>query len=184
MKYSIETLNNQIAEKGNVEYVFFWGHQPSKDGRITKSCMSQWWLSKFKEDGHLYHTAEHYMMAHKAKLFGDKEIMNEIISNSNPKEVKALGRKVSNFEQDKWEAHKYAIVLQGNILKFSQNRDLADFLLSTEDKVIVEASPVDRIWGIGMAENHPDAYNPSKWKGPNLLGFALMETRDFLNNSN
>ncbi|WP_295221067.1 NADAR family protein [uncultured Chryseobacterium sp.] len=79
-----------------------------------------------------------------------------------------------------WDEHKYEIVKQGNLLKFSQNEKLKEFLLSTEDKVLVEASPYDTIWGIGMPETNPKAGNPSEWNGENLLGFALMEVRDEL----
>jgi len=179
MKYNIETTIQSIEKEGR-NFLFFWGHQPSKDGQIIKSCMSQWWPSIFEENGKTFHTAEHYMMAQKAKLFGDEEIMELITQSSNPKEVKALGRKVKNFNEEAWNAAKYKIVRQGNLLKFTQNSDLKDYLISTSTKIIVEASPVDRIWGVGMAEGHRDINYPSKWRGENLLGFALMEVRDQL----
>lgn len=180
MKYNIQTITESELSGAQERYLFFWGHQPSKNGDITKSCLSQWWPSMIKEEGRIYHTAEHYMMAHKALLFNDIESVELIAENTNPKEVKALGRKVKNFDEQKWNQAKYEIVRQGNLLKFSQNPSLASYLISSGSDIIVEASPVDAIWGIGMAENHPDVMYPEKWKGENLLGFALMEVRDEL----
>lgn len=181
MKYNIETTLKFIEENEQINFLFFWGHQVSKAGNITKSCLSQWWSSKFEDEGKLYHTAEHYMMAQKALLFEDFEIMDSIISSSNPKEVKALGRKVKNFNEKKWNDNKYQIVRKGNLLKFTQDQSLSEFLKSTGSSIIVEASPVDRIWGVGMAEDNPNINDPSNWNGPNLLGFALMEVRDNIN---
>jgi len=91
-----------------------------------------------------------------------------------------LGRQVKNYDDKLWLANRYEIVKQGNYHKFSQNKDLKTFLINTKDRVLVEASPVDPIWGIGMATDHKDVSNPEKWKGLNLLGFALMEVRDEL----
>ena len=89
---------------------------------------------------------------------------------------------VENFDEETWIAHREAIVLEGSIHKFSQHPDLRTFLLSTGDRVLVEASPVDPIWGIGLAADDPRATDPGKWRGLNLLGFALMKTRDLLGN--
>lgn len=178
MRYTIDWITT-LTEP---DYLFFWGHQPSKDGEIIKTCMSQWWPSEFNEDGTLYRTAEHYMMAHKAKLFGDAEVFEKILAKTSPKDVKDLGRQIKGFDAALWNQHKYEIVKQGNLLKFSQNEKLKTFLIQTKNKVIVEASPVDPIWGIGLAEDNADAKDPVKWKGENLLGFALMEVRDKLNN--
>lgn len=178
MKHTIESIE-QTEQK---EFLFFWGHQPSKDGSIIKTCMSQWWPADFEEDGIVYKTAEHYMMAGKARLFNDQEIAEKIIAKTSPKDVKDLGRQIRNFDAALWDKHKYTIVEQGNYLKFSQNNNLKQFLLQTGSKVLVEASPVDPIWGIGLAEDHADTKDPLKWKGENLLGFALMEVRDKINN--
>jgi ribA/ribD-fused uncharacterized protein len=169
-----------LIECNNDDFLFFWGHQPAKDGIITKSCFSQWWMASFENDGKLYLTAEHFMMARKAALFGDTEIEEQILVTKSPKDVKALGRKINNFNNDIWNEHKYEIVKEGNFFKFSQNEPLREFLIGTKSKVIVEASPVDSIWGIGMSENDPDAQSPELWKGENLLGFALMEVRYLL----
>lgn len=178
MKYSVEWLKNQ----SEVEFLFFWGHQPSKDGSIIKTCMSQWWPAEFSENGITYKTAEHYMMAGKAKLFNDTEVFDRIIKKESPKDVKDLGRQIKNFDAEVWNTSKFNIVKQGNFLKFSQNEKLKQFLKQTKNKILVEASPVDPIWGIGMTEDNPNASTPSLWKGENLLGFALMEVRDELNN--
>jgi ribA/ribD-fused uncharacterized protein len=158
----------------------FWGHQPSKDGTITKSCFSQWWQQDFKECGITYKSAEHYMMAKKAELFSDAEILEAILACNSPAEAKKLGREVRGYNEELWLQRRYPIVLQGNYLKFSQNKSLKDFLLTTGVRVLVEASPVDGIWGIGMTADNPDAEHPDKWYGLNLLGFALMEVRDML----
>ncbi len=174
MKYNIEN----IAQES--KFLFFWGHQPSKDGMITKTCFSQWWLSSFEVNGVIYKTAEHWMMAKKAELFKDDEVLEKIIQCNSPAEAKKLGREVKNYDDKRWLENRYEIVKQGNFYKFSQNPDLKTFLLNTKDRVLVEASPVDPIWGIGMAEDHKDVLNPEKWKGLNLLGFALMEVRDEL----
>ena len=120
------------------------------------------------------------MMAGQAELFGDRDIREQILKCSVPKQIKALGRRVRGFDQKVWDKFKYSIVLNGNWCKFSQNRDLREFLLSTGDSVLVEASPCDAIWGIRLAASSPEARDPMKWRGQNLLGFALMEVRDEL----
>jgi len=174
MKYNIENIAPES------KFLFFWGHQPSKDGTITKTCFSQWWLSSFEVDNITYKTAEHWMMAKKAELFDDQEILAKIIACKSPAEAKKLGRKVRNYDDKIWLENRFEIVKKGNYHKFSQNKDLSEFLINTNERVIVEGSPVDPIWGIGMAEDHKDVLIPEKWKGLNLLGFALMEVRDEL----
>jgi hypothetical protein len=143
--------------------------------------MSQWWPSEFEEKTRVYKTAEHYMMAQKALLFNDVETFERIISKDSPKDVKDLGRQIQNFDAEVWDNNKYQIVKQGNFLKFSQNESLKHFLIQTKNKILVEASPVDTIWGIGLTEDSPKAMNPNDWRGENLLGFALMEVRDEIN---
>lgn len=177
MKYSIEKL---ISENQNNKYLFFWGHQPNKDGSISKTCFSQWWLSSFEVDNVTYKTAEHWMMAKKAELFNDNEIAEKIILADSPAEAKKLGREVKNYVDSVWLENRFEIVRQGNFYKFSQNKSLKEFLINTKERILVEASPVDPIWGIGMATDHKEVNNPEKWKGLNLLGFALMEVRDEL----
>lgn len=179
MKYSVEQLIQKMNRKERPKFLFFWGHQPSKDGSISASCFSQWWKSTFESDGQTYRTAEHWMMAKKAELF-DPERVEEILQAKSPAQAKAIGRLVTGFSQEVWDKHKYEIVRQGTLLKFSQNEELVTFLINTKKRILVEASPVDPIWGIGLAKDHRNASNPSKWRGENLLGFALMEVRDEL----
>ena len=174
MKYNIE---NTIPES---KFLFFWGHQPNKDESISKTCFSQWWLSSFEVNNVIYKTAEHWMMAKKAELFKDDQVLAKIIKANSPAEAKKLGREVKNYNENLWLAARFEIVKEGNYHKFSQNPELKTFLLNTKNRVLVEASPVDAIWGIGMASDDKDIMNPKKWKGLNLLGFALMEVRDEL----
>jgi ribA/ribD-fused uncharacterized protein len=120
------------------------------------------------------------MMAHKAKLFGDNKAFDKIVKADKPGEVKEIGRQIRGFDEIKWNDRKFEIVKTGNIHKFNQNKKLKDFLIGTADRVIVEASPTDTIWGIGLTQDSNMVDNPYTWRGFNLLGFALMETRDFL----
>ncbi len=120
------------------------------------------------------------MMAEKARLFGDIETLGKIIHAPNPGAAKAFGREVRGFKQDVWNDKRFEIVVAANMAKFSQNEQLKTFLLSTNERVLVEASPVDKIWGIGLAEDAENIENPLTWKGLNLLGFALMEVRSQL----
>lgn len=161
-------------------YLFFWGHQPTPSGQLGPSCLSQWWESPFLVDGVKYQTAEHWMMAAKARLFEDETALARILASFDPHTAKAAGRAVKGFDDAIWAAQRQAVVIEGNLAKFAQHDDLADFLLGTGDRVLAEASPDDRIWGIGLASNNTYARRPLKWPGKNLLGFALMEVRDRL----
>jgi ribA/ribD-fused uncharacterized protein len=178
--YDISWLIQRYNSGVRLKYVFFWGNQPHKDGIITKSCLSQWWESSFEVEGIVYKTAEHWMMAEKARLFGDEEVRARIIACEQPGEAKALGREVRNFDHEVWEAERFTIVRDGNYHKFSQNKALKTFLVNTKQRILAEASPVDAIWGIGMAADHPNVTKPYTWRGLNLLGFVLMEVRDAL----
>lgn len=178
MRYTVQNIHSSSHETG--KYLFFWGHQPSRDGAITKTCFSQWWISPFNVDGAEYKTAEHWMMAKKALLFNDTEILDQVLIAKSPAEAKKLGRQVKNYDDKTWLENRYTIVKEGNFHKFGQNPELKEFLLSTNDRVLVEASPVDAIWGIGMTADHQGVENPANWRGLNLLGFALMEVRDEL----
>lgn len=180
MKYDLSWLIDRYNNEESIKYLFFWGHQPKKDGSIGESCFSQWWLSPFTIDGATYKTAEHWMMAEKARLFGDQKHAEKIIACTSPAEAKKIGRLVENFDGALWDANKYEMVKKGNYHKFAQHPDLEIFLLNTGDRVLVEASPVDRIWGIGLAKTDEHVNNPTTWQGENLLGFALMEVRDAL----
>ncbi|GAA2111121.1 hypothetical protein GCM10009802_08620 [Streptomyces synnematoformans] len=116
-------------------------------------------------------------MAAKARLFGDAAAAERIVAARHPGEAKAEGRKVRGFDEAVWEAHRYDLVVRGNAAKFGQHEDLGAYLRGTGDRVLVEASPVDRVWGIGMAATDDHVEDPEPWRGLNLLGFALMDVR-------
>jgi hypothetical protein len=128
-------------------------------------------------DGVEYATAEHWMMAGKARLFEDAEAERRVLEAGHPAEAKKAGRLVRGFDEAIWERERFGIVVEGSVHKFSSDDGLRAFLLGTGDRVLVEASPVDRVWGIGLAADDEAASDPQRWKGPNLLGFALMEAR-------
>ena len=172
-----DDLLEAIGRGDAVDYFFFWGHRPSPTGEVTKSCLSQWYESPFVEGDVTYRTAEHFMMARKAELFGDLAARDAILRAEDPGKAKSLGRKVTGFHNDIWESNRLGIVVKGNLLKFGQNPRLGKFLLHTGNSVLVEASPLDTIWGIGLGANSDAARDPSRWRGLNLLGFALMEVR-------
>jgi ribA/ribD-fused uncharacterized protein len=166
-----------------VKYLMFWGHRPRSDGSIGAQCLSQWWPSPFEVDGQTFATAEHWMMWNKAVLFNDFEAAAKILTASHPNEAKTFGREVTGFDAAIWEAQRFQIVVAGNVAKFGQHQRLKDFLLGTGDRVLVEASPVDQIWGIGLAADDARALDPAQWRGLNLLGFALMQARAALRNA-
>lgn len=160
-----------------LKFRFFWGHSGHGVGPWV---LSQWWEAPFVVAGSTYRTAEHWMMAEKARFFGDEASAAAILTARTPGAAKALGRKVAGFDHDEWTRVRSAIVRTGNVEKFRQNAALAEWLRTTGDVVLVEASPTDTIWGIGMAATDPDVERVSAWRGENLLGFALMEVRDRL----
>lgn len=141
---------------------------------------SQWASISFTSGGYVYDTAEHYMMAMKARLFGDDDTFDRVLASGHPREAKALGRLVKGFDFDRWVKARTDIVLRGNLKKFSQNRKALEALLHTRGVILVEASPYDKIWGVGIGEKDPRAVNPTQWDGENLLGFALTEVRSLL----
>jgi len=151
------------------EYEFFWSND---------SPFSQWHKAKFQLNDIEYSSAEQFMMAKKAELFGDNQIKEEILSTNNVRKQKELGRKVRHFDEEIWNNSKIKIVYIANNLKFSQNQELKSKLIETEGKYIVEASPVDAIWGIGMAPDDPRRFNRDKWRGQNLLGKVLTQLRE------
>ena len=142
------------------KYIFFWSHQEKNEGEVTKKCLSQWYNCMFEIDGIKYYTAEQYMMSQKALAFNDKETYSKIMEEKEPREYKKLGRQVKNFDSTIWDKKKFEAVIKGNIAKFSQNEKLKEFLLNTQEKILVEASPYDKIWGIGMDENDKEIIRP------------------------
>jgi ribA/ribD-fused uncharacterized protein len=144
------------------------------------SPFSQWYRSTFTVEGQAFSCAEQYMMFGKAQLFGDAAIAAEILAADHPRQHKALGRKVKPFDDATWRRGREAIVMTGNRAKFTQSPALLAQLLATRGTTLVEASPYDKIWGIGLAASDPRAADPAQWKGQNLLGKILTALRDEL----
>jgi ribA/ribD-fused uncharacterized protein len=171
---SNEQLSKYIEENGNPLFVFFYG-----------GVYSQWYNSPFTVDGKKFLTAEHWMMFKKAETFKDDDIVKKIFTVEHPAEVKKLGRLVKNFDADKWAEVAFEYVVQGNVHKFSQNPEIRKLLEKNDGRVLVEASPTDRIWGIGVSEwDAKNAIPVKEWKGTNLLGYAIMEARARLKGNN
>jgi ribA/ribD-fused uncharacterized protein len=182
MQESVRNVADLAAARarGRVKFLFFWGHQPERDGRVGAGCLSQWWPAPFTVDGRRFATAEHYMMWRKALLFGDEETARLIVAASHPRQAKMLGRRVRGFDEQTWVDERRAIVREASLAKFGQRAELRDFLLGTGERILVEASPTDRIWGIGLAATDERTADPAQWRGLNLLGFALMRAREHL----
>ena len=176
----MEELIQQVSSDKRVKFLHFWGHAPRRDGSIGPSCLSQWWPSPFVVDGVRYAdggalddggqgTAVRRRGGRAAGAHGDQ-----------PGAAKRAGRLVRGFDDAIWERERFAIVRSGSVHKFGQHAELRDYLLGTGDRVLVEASPLDRVWGIGLAADDERAQDPARWRGLNLLGFALMEAREEL----
>jgi len=177
MTYSNQWLLDELVADKTFKYLYFWGHRTRKDGVITSSCLSQWYPRGFTHEGIRYATAEHWMMVGKARLFQDDEALQRILETENPAVAKKIGREVRGFDGPAWKANMVDLVTEGSYHKFHQNDDLLAFLKTTGNKVLVEASPFDRIWGIGMTKADAEKVHPEDWKGTNWLGWCLMEAR-------
>jgi len=150
------------------KYYFFWKHE-----------FGQWTLRDIVDSNNInYNCCEQYMMAQKAKLFGDDKTYVLIINEPNPQKQQSLGRLISNFDQKIWDKNKEKIVYNANLLKFSQHNDLKKRLIATNQKFLVEASPYDLIWGVGLSANNDLILNEKNWRGKNLLGKILMKIRE------
>ena len=171
-------LFTYLREGNEPEFVFFYGGRT--EGKVGPECLSQWYPSEFSEDGKTFKTAEHYMMYRKALLFEDDDAIESIVESPHPRVAKALGRQIKGYSDTLWSRNRFKAVVAGSILKFSENKNLMEYLLSTGDKILVEASPYDKIWGIGLGVDHKAINNPALWDGTNLLGYALMEARDVI----
>lgn len=173
----LQELQQRYRSGWRPKFLFFWGHTPNHAGVLGPECLSQWFPAPFRVNGRAFPTAEHFMMWSKATLFGDTKAADVILESGSPGSAKQLGRQVGGFVEATWVTHRREIVVQASIAKFTQNPELGAFLAQTGKKVLVEASPTDRIWGIGLGASDERAENPLEWNGLNLLGFALMEAR-------
>ena len=151
------------------KYVFFWS-----------GPFSNWYPSPFQIDGLWYNCSEQYLMAGKARLFGDTASENRIMSAVEPSDQKRYGRQVQGFDKTRWEAAARDVMYKALVAKFTQNPDLKKALLASEDRQFVEASPEDKIWGIGLKEDNPLCLDPKNWRGSNWLGECLTTVRDLL----
>lgn len=158
----------------------FFGHTVTAGKKPGKQVFSQFYETEFTVNGTRYRWAEQFMMAGKARLFGDLAVLEQILRAVTPADCKALGRKVSPYLEEEWAKCRFDLVTCGNVAKFGQSEELRSILDATGNAVLVEAAPRDKVWGIGMAAANPDVNNPLKWRGQNLLGFALMRTRAIL----
>lgn len=176
----VHDLLDGMKQDRRYRFLTFWGHTPRQEGVVDASCFSQWYPAPFVVDGITYPTAEHWMMAGKAKLFGDEAALRAVLEAPHPGAAKAVGRTVREFDEDVWRRHRFELVVDGSIHKFTAHPGLQEFLLATRSRVLVEASPVDPVWGIGLSANDDAATDPARWAGSNLLGFALMAAREHL----
>jgi len=178
--YNIAWLLQKYERNEKMKYIHFWGHSNDTKAEVGHFCLSQWFELPFAFEGVTYKTTEHWMMSQKAKLFKDSEIYDKILLAKTPGEAKDLGRQVRHFDTKVWMQHRWEIVKKGNMLKFGQNEKFKNYLLQTGERILVEASPVDNIWGIGLAKDAENINDIRAWTGLNLLGFILMEVRDEL----
>mgnify|MGYP001732216436 FL=1 len=160
-----------------MEKLFFWGHT-EHGSKVTKACLSNFYPCEFIFNGKTFNFSEQCFMYQKALLFNDFEIAEQILNETDVRKIKALGRKVKNFNNELWDIHKEDFMYNACYAKFSQNDRLKDFLLGTGNREIIEASPVDNIWGIGFSSDKA-MENIDKW-GQNLLGKTLMKVRTIL----
>lgn len=153
------------------EYVAFYS---------TRDVFSNFHRACFRLEGHEFSSSEQCFMFLKARLFGDEEMAASILEARTPAEAKKLGRRVRGFDEVTWHRERLPLMVAANTAKFSSSPELRAALLATAPKRLVEASKSDRIWGIGLGVDDPRVFDPSAWKGSNLLGVALEQVRDSL----
>jgi ribA/ribD-fused uncharacterized protein len=175
----LETLRDAVRDGQSFTYLPFYGHT-ADSGRITNAIYSQFYPAEFEIDGICYRWSEQWMMAAKSRLFDDQEALAAILAADEPIVCKKIGRTVRNYDDGRWGAVRFDLVVAGNMGKFSQNALLRDHLLSSDDAILVEAAPRDQIWGIGFGRDNPAVQDPQLWRGRNLLGFALVKVRAVL----
>ena len=151
-------------------------HNPDE----SNGYLSNWYQSDFIVDGIKFSSMEQYMMYKKAVCFGDKDMANKILATDDVAKIKAFGRLVANYNESYWNGVRQIVVFEGLTAKFSQNEDLKTKLKATDNSILAECAVKDRIWGIGLSMNDPDRLKIDKWKGQNLLGYALMMVRERL----
>lgn len=165
----IKELKERINKNEQFEYIFFYGESP----------WNQWSPCEFVIDDIQYSSSEQYMMAEKARLFNDPEMLLKIMSTDDCNKIKMeYGRNVRGYSDEVWFKHREKIVYDANYAKFTQNINFKQQLLNSGTQVLVEASPVDPIWGIGMWQDDERCLNPNEWGGLNLLGFVIMDVRE------
>lgn len=157
-----------------MDKLFFWGHT-EHGSKITKACLSNFYPCEFEFNDKMFNFSEQCFMYQKALLFNDFGVAEQILNETDVRTIKALGRKVKDFDNELWDKHKEDFMYNACYAKFSQNAELRDFLLGTGNSEIVEASPVDSIWGIGFSSDRA-MENIDKW-GQNLLGKTLVNVR-------
>lgn len=159
-----------FLEKYN-QYVFFYN-----------GYLSNWADTPFLDtrSGDPYNCAEQYMMHKKALLFNDLDIAKKIMTKTFPGDQKALGRKVKNFNKEVWDEHARQIVYEGCYYKFTQNEDAYNYLIETKGYYLVEASPTDTVWGVGLGGYEKEIEDPKNWRGTNWLGQVLTQLREDL----
>lgn len=175
-KYNREKAENLVYDD-DWKVIPFW--KPYGKG-MGPHVFCQWYNCKFSDNEHTYTCTEQYMMFKKAQLFGDLIVGEKILNETDPDKMRKFGREIKNFDDKTWNKNKYSIVYLGNYLKFSQNEQLKQYILSTKKTVLVEASPYDAVWGVKMSADNEDINCPDMWQGQNLLGFALMHVRENL----
>lgn len=183
MSFPIKLVNNKYQFFVNRNFATYKGGVLKEEFELfyeTKNCFSQWYNCEFEFNGITFSSAEQFMMHEKAILFNDNDSAKRILSTKNPREQKAIGRIVKNFDESIWAKESIEIVYEGNKAKFTQNQNLLNELMKTKGKTLVEASPTDIIWGVGMAKNNEQIQDRNKWVGNNLLGVVLTELREEL----
>ena len=159
-----------IEDKVTDTHVYFWGDP----------TLSNWGPAEFDYKGNHFMNSEQAYMWEKADFFGDLTIANDILSTDSPKDAKDLGRLVRNYNDEEWAKVRYKKMVEVCFAKFSQNPHRLETLLSTGERILVEASPYDKVWGVGWHWTDPEILFEENWRGQNLLGKALMEVRDKL----
>lgn len=158
-----------------------WGEMLETDTHVlfygAQDAFSNFHPARFTYEGRTFHTSEQCFMYMKARLFNDADLADRIAAEPKPGAAKALGRKVRGFKEAVWLGHRKRLMVAANLSKYTQSPLLAGALLATGTKALAEASPTDRIWGIGLSAADPRAKDPTQWRGLNLLGQSLHEVR-------